>query len=92
MNANAIFWAMDGVTAMGVTGVAIVSILFAIFLIFINRLVNDENKAFVCTLLIMPTMMLLNVSFFTFLLSEGIILIVLALRYVDIPYGHMKLD
>lgn len=92
MNANAIFWAMDGVTAMGVTGVAIVSILFAIFLIYINRLVTTENKAFVCTLLIMPTMMLLNVSFFTFLLSEGILLIVLTLRYVKIPYNKMSVE
>lgn len=89
MNANAIFWAMDGVTSMGVTGVAIVSILFAIFLVYINKLVNKENKAFVCTLLIMPTMMLLNVSFFTFLLSEGIILLVLSLRFVNIPYRKM---
>lgn len=90
MNANAIFWAMDGVTSMGVTGVAIVSVLFGIFLIYVNRLINKKNKAFVCTLLIMPTMMLLNVSFFTFLLSEGIILLILTIRYVNIPYGEMS--
>lgn len=86
MNANAIFWAMDGVTAMGVAGVAIISLIFLIFLIFLNAFVTSHNKAFVCTMMILPTIALLNVSFFTFILSEGVLLLILTLLFVEIPF------
>lgn len=84
MNANAIFWAMDGVTGGGVIGVFIVSLCFLIFLHIINALSSGANKKFVCILMVMPTMALLNVSFFTFLLSEGVLLIVLCLFKVKL--------
>jgi hypothetical protein len=90
MNANAIFWAMDGVTAMDVAGVFIVSVLFFLFLLYINTLTTKENKAFLCTMMVMPTMALLNVSFFTFLLSEGVILLILTIKFVDIPIKGMR--
>lgn len=84
MNANAIFWAMDGITGMGVIGVAIVSFFFLIFLIFLNSLTTKKNIRFVCMLMVIPTISLLNTSFFTFLLSEGVFLVVLTLLFVNI--------
>lgn len=86
MNANAIFWAMDGVTAMGVAGVAIVSFLFLLFLILINSLATVQNRNFLCILMLIPMVALLNTSFFSFLLSEGVILIILTILFVNLKY------
>ena len=88
MNANAIFWAMDGVAGGGVVGVFIVSVLFLGFLYLINALSSSTNRRFVCIIMVMPTIALLNVSFFTFILSEGVLLILLCLYKVklDILY------
>ncbi|NOU59224.1 hypothetical protein [Marinifilum caeruleilacunae] len=86
MNANAVFWAMDGVTAMGVTGVAIVSFLFLLFLILINSLATAENRNFLCILFLIPMVALLNTSFFSFLLSEGVFLIILTILFVNLKY------
>lgn len=84
MNANAIFWAMDGVTAMGVWGVAIVSVIFFVFLWLLNAMTDERNLTFVCILMIMPMLALLNNSVFTFLLSNGGILVLLALRWFNL--------
>lgn len=85
MNANAIFWAMDGVTAGGIYGVLIVSFCFWLFLYYINSLTNEINKDFVCILFLMPTVALLNVSFFTFIFSCGALFIILTLLYIKLP-------
>ena len=85
MNANAVFWAMDGITAGGVVGVFVVSLLFLIFLYYINSITTESNLRFVCILFVMPTIALLNVSFFTFLLSEGVLLIILTMFCVKLP-------
>jgi len=91
MNANAIFWAMDGVSACGVYGVAIVSFFFWLFLLYVNSLIDESNKKFFCILFIMPTVALLNVSFFTFLLSDGGLLIILTLFYVKLPKKPLRI-
>ena len=92
MNANAIFWAMDGVTAMGVMGVVIISILFFIYLLVLNAMTDEKNLSFVCVLMVMPTMALLNGSFFTFLLSNGGLLILLALRFLNMTSVNVNKD
>ncbi len=79
MNANAIFWAMDGVAGNGVIGVAIVSIFFGLFVIMLNSVASGHNRIFVSLMMLVPTMSLLNTSFFTFLLSEGVFLVLLFL-------------
>lgn len=83
MNANAIFFAMDGISGLGLLGVFIIGILYCIYIYFINRFVpKDRIKIFQIWMLV-PTMALLNTSFFTFLLSEGAFLIFILILYVN---------
>lgn len=90
MNANAIFWAMDGIAGGGVWGVALVSFLFLLLLYLINAVTNDDNLRFACILFIMPTLSLLNVSLFTFVLSCGALFVILTLLFIDIKPQSIK--
>lgn len=85
MNGNAMFWIMDGVAGQGIFGILLISLIFFGFLLFVNRLKSlvDERLLFV---LFLPVIMyLINVSFFTTLLTGGCLLLLLILYFVKLP-------
>ncbi len=79
MNANANFWATDGIASIGDWGIIVSSvILFFIFIVF-NRIGSSYNKVFLLCILIPYTSILLNQSLFSSLVTGGGFLILLFL-------------
>lgn len=85
-NSNAIFWLMDGVASCGVYGVVIISIIVFVFLLFLNGICNNRNKYFIYTMMLIPLVALVNVSFFTTVLSKGVLFLFLTVWFVDVSY------
>lgn len=85
LNANANFWVTDGVAAMGVPGVILISLLMVIFLLFLKIFFKEENRIFQFMVFTSAIMTMLNVSFFTTLLSGGLFFLILILKFVKIP-------
>ena len=74
-NSNATFWLMDGVAAMGIVGVIIISIIFIIFKSIINSSsIRCSPDIFVCISLL-GIMSMMNVSLFTSIVSSGILVL-----------------
>lgn len=84
MNANANFLVTDGVASCGLLGVFIISIVFFFLLIYMNNLSARHDQNFVFMLLLGSILSLLNVSLFTTLLSCGLLIIFVFLRYTTI--------
>lgn len=89
MNANANFLVTDGVAACGLLGVFIISIVFFLLLIYMNKLAAKHNPNFVFVLLLGSILSLLNVSLFTTLLSCGLLIIFVFLRCTTV---EMKIE
>lgn len=77
---------MDGIAACGVIGVALISMVVYMFLLYLNGLSNQKSKVFVCTMILIPVIALLNVSFFTTMVTKGVFLLFLAVWFLKIPY------
>lgn len=77
VNANASFWATDGIAAMGLFGVAIISVFCAFVFILMNSLTRAYDKRFVALCFIPFIMTLLNASLFSSLWSGGAIFLLL---------------
>lgn len=76
-NVNAGFWTTDGYAAYGVLGILVISFIVFVFLVFINSITKNIDMRY-CILLLIPSLLsLLNASFFTFILSCGVFIIVL---------------
>lgn len=84
--ANAIFWLMDGVASCGVLGVGIISVIVFFFLLFLNGICNKNNKYFIYTMMLIPIVALVNVSFFTTVLSKGVLFLFLTVWFVDVSF------
>lgn len=82
--ANAIFWLMDGVASCGALGIIIISAIVYAFLLMINGICNAKNKYFIYTMMLIPMVALVNVSFFTTVLSKGILFLFLTVWFVNI--------
>lgn len=101
-NANANFWLTDGTAAAGVFGVLLISLFFYFLLVYINKLSNNHDKTTVFSMLIPIIISLTNASIFTTLLSSGLIIGMIILRYCDLTsekrtrysskYGLIKND
>lgn len=83
---NAIFWQMDGIASCGVLGCIIISIIVYYFLLLMNGLDNNRTKYLINTLMLSPIAALLNVSFFTTILSKGVFFIFLTIYFVRLPF------
>lgn len=81
LNANANFIASDGLASFGPVGIIISFVLFAIFLIYVDRLSCGLPRAFVIVALVPLALTFTNGSLFTLMTSFGGFLILLSLRY-----------
>lgn len=73
MNANANFWATDGIAALGLPGIFIATICLFIFLVICNSISKSINKTFVMLAFVPFIYFILNTSLFSSLLSGGAI-------------------
>lgn len=79
MNANANFWATDGVASHGILGILIANILFFLILVLFNTVSRNFNKLFIIFLFLPFISVFLNTSIFTSLLSGGAFLSIIFL-------------
>jgi hypothetical protein len=77
MNANANFWATDGLAALGLPGVIVVSVLCALFFIALNSVTREQNLLFVVLCFLSFANILLNQSLFSSIWSGGGFLLLL---------------
>src|SRR5690606_24851887 len=86
-NANANFWATDGIASLGEIGILVSS--FVIFLLFIlfNRISQVYNKTFLILVLVPYLNALLNMSLFTSLLTGGAFIIFFLLSFKSSVYN-----
>jgi hypothetical protein len=77
MNANANFFAADGIAAAGKLGVVIVGAIVGLILNVIDRVVPPTNHRLLCICFAPIAISLANTSVFTTLLTGGLILLVL---------------
>jgi len=82
MNANANFWATDGIAAIGISGVLIISLFFTIILIYINKVTYHYDLDYLILVFIPFMFSLLNTSLFSTILSGGGFLIIVVLKFL----------
>lgn len=82
MNANANFWATDGIASFGLAGVLIVSVVFFFLLVLLNTITRNYNKMFLVLLFIPFLGTLLNTSLFQSMWSGGGFFIMLLLFFL----------
>ncbi|OGQ17267.1 MAG: hypothetical protein A2138_17690 [Deltaproteobacteria bacterium RBG_16_71_12] len=85
VNYNAGFWASDGVGALGIAGLPLVTLALCLVLYAVNRLASGYSSRFVTLWLCGFWLALLNVPLTTALLSGGGILVLLGLWAARAP-------
>lgn len=73
LNANANFWATDGIASVGLWGIGLISIIVSIFFIIVNTITKGYDRLFLILLFIPFVGSLLNTSLFSSLWSGGTI-------------------
>ena len=82
-NANATFLLTDGYAAWGIAGIVVIGVIFYLFLEFANS-ISYKYKLEDLLVLFLPTVSyLLNVSFFTTLLSNGLLFLLILIACSD---------
>jgi len=81
-NANASFFAMDGIASLGLPGIIIISLICALVLFAIDSCAADLKLEFVAAALAYTAISLANTSLFTTLLGNGLILLMMAFAYM----------
>lgn len=76
-NSNANFWATDGIASLGYPGIVIISIILGLFLYQWKSATNKDNAIIMKLMLIPFSFYILNVSFFTAILSGGFLFLVM---------------
>lgn len=79
LNANANFWATDGIAAAGILGCILANLLMLLVLRILDVVSYKKNKLFVILLFLPFISMFLNTSIFTALLSGGAFLSILSI-------------
>lgn len=82
-NANANFLLTDGFAALGIPGILLIAIVFYCILVYLNRISNNHDKAFVMATLTGTILAVTNVSLFTTILSCGFIFCILLFRFTQ---------
>lgn len=83
-NMNANFLITDGIAAGGVWGVVFIAIVFYFFLLLLNKLSNRIQYYAAMSMMAGVAISLTNISLFTTILSSGMILLLVFLRYTKI--------
>lgn len=84
MNANATFFLTDGLAAYGVVGIIIIGVIFFIFIQLVKAITHHYNNADIYTVFLPSLSVLMNVSLFTTLLSNGLF-VLLCLIAISAP-------
>ena len=79
LNANANFWATDGIAAAGILGCILANLLMLLVLRILDVVSYKKNKLFVILLFLPFISMFRNTSIFTALLSGGAFLSILSI-------------
>jgi hypothetical protein len=89
LDANANFWASDGLAAAGNLGVVITGVLVGIFLMLMNSAITRRGTRLACVAFITFVMTVCNTSIFTALLSGGgaLLLVMLVLWQSRLKHG-----
>lgn len=82
-NANATFLLTDGFAAWGIVGIVIIGIIFYLFLEFANSISYNYKLEDLLVLFLPTVSYLLNVSFFTTLLSNGLLFLLILIACTD---------
>jgi hypothetical protein len=82
-NANATFLLTDGYAAWGIFGIVIIGIIFYLFLEFANSISYNYKLEDLLVLFLPTVSYLLNVSFFTTLLSNGLLFLLILIACTD---------
>jgi hypothetical protein len=78
-NANAPFWATDGIAAAGVGGILLIGVVFGLILTQLDRLIPPDKVTFASIVSAPFVISLANASLFTSLVTGGGILIVICI-------------
>lgn len=87
-NANANFWATDGIAAFGNTGVVIIGAFIGLLLCFADKIVTKDNLVFSSTLSIPFIMSLGNASVFTSLVTGGGVIVFMFVAFGTPEMGN----
>jgi hypothetical protein len=82
-NANATFLLTDGYAAWGIFGIVIIGMIFYLFLEFANSISYNYKLEDLLVLFLPTVSYLLNVSFFTTLLSNGLLFLLILIACTD---------
>ncbi len=89
-NANANFWATDGIASAGLLGVIIITIVLFFFFLLLNKYISVEKSKLNVLAFSGSAFTLLNASFFTTLLSGGMLGVFLFLLFFDFEKEDKK--
>jgi len=89
LDATAHFWAMDGLEALGLPGVLVISLFCALLFWVLDSSAKRHDPRFGALVITYATYNLANISLFTSLLSGGLAFLILAL-YVMRPKPGME--
>lgn len=82
MNANANFWATDGLASGGLIGVLVIGPILGAALRFVDGLVPCENAKMLCIASIPAAISITNASLFTTFLTGGVLLVMVLCRLI----------
>lgn len=76
MNANTNFWATDGIAAVGLTGVMLIGVVIGLVMRLFDAMIPEENLDIACGAAGPVIISLANSSFFTTLLTSGLLVLI----------------
>lgn len=95
MNANANFWATDGIASLGDIGILIASIALCFIFYLFNKIMAGYNKLFLVCILVPYITSLLNQSLFSSLLTGGALMVMFILSFKSMlknPYINENIN
>ena len=92
VNFNASFWATDGLAALGLPGVLIVSAAVAVSFFVINWVTSRYDTKFVALVFTGFAISLINASLFMSLLSGGAVVLMLLFVFVQLDDKALRVD
>ena len=91
LNATAHFWATDGIGGLGLPGVLLMSVFCALVFWLLDSVANRHDPRFTALATTYAAYNIANISFFTSLLSGGLMLLIIIL-YLLSPDKESELD